>query len=105
LPQRARRLGGESHDAVGDLGLPSPADAHDRSPNKHGCLQLSRVEIAPHRVAVEACGLELAHDHPDVLLAEVLSPVTRDRDDDTGFVAEAPMACGLAAKFGKAVID
>jgi hypothetical protein len=58
-----------------------------------------------HRVAVEACRLELAQDHAEVLLAEVLSPVPGNRDDDAGFVAEATMARCLAAEFGKAVID
>ncbi len=40
-----------------------------------------------------------------MLLAEVLSPVTRNRDHDAGFVAEAPMTRSLAGEFGKAVID
>jgi hypothetical protein len=39
-----------------------------------------------------------------VLLTEVLFAVTRNSDDDTGLVAKAPMARGLAAQFGKAVI-
>jgi hypothetical protein len=68
-------------------------------------MALSSVEIAAHRVAVEACGFELAHDHADVFLAEVLSPVTRNRDHDARFVAEASMARCLAAEFGKVVID
>jgi hypothetical protein len=42
---------------------------------------------------------------PTCFLAEVLSPVTRNRDHDTGFLAEAPMARSLAAEFGNAVID
>jgi hypothetical protein len=67
--------------------------------------QLSSVEITAHFVAVEACGLELADDHSDVLLTEVLSPVTRNGDHDARLVAEAPMARRLAAEFGKAVID
>ena len=62
------------------------------------------VEIAAHGVPVEACGLKLAHDHAHVLLAEVLFAVTRNSDDDAGFVAKTPMARGLAAQFGKAVI-
>jgi hypothetical protein len=70
-----------------------------------GRPQLSSVEITAHRVAVEACVLKLADDHADVLLAQVLSPVTGNRDHDPGFVAEAPMARSLAAEFGKAVID
>ena len=65
---------------------------------------LLRVAITAHRVAVEACGLELAHDHPEVFLVEVLFPVTRNRDHDAGFVAEAPMARSLAAEFGEAVM-
>jgi len=64
----------------------------------------SSVEIAPHGVAVKACRLKLAHDHADVLLAEVLSAVTRNRNDDAGFMAKAPMARSLAAELGKAVI-
>jgi hypothetical protein len=59
----------------------------------------------PHCVAVEACVLELAHDHADVLLAEVPSPVPRNCDHDAGFVAKAPMARSLAGEFGEAVID
>jgi len=47
----------------------------------------------------------LAHDHADVLLAEVLSAVTGKRDHNAGFVAEAPMARRLGAEFCKAVID
>jgi hypothetical protein len=47
----------------------------------------------------------LAHDHANVFLAEVLSPVPRNRDHHAGFVAEAPLARGLAFEFGKAVID
>lgn len=66
---------------------------------------LSSPEIAAHCVTVEAGTLELAHDHADMLLAEVLSPVTRNRDHDAGFVAEAPMTRSLAGEFGKAVID
>jgi hypothetical protein len=31
--------------------------------------------------------------------------VIRNRDDDAGFVTEAPMARSLAAEFGKAVIQ
>jgi hypothetical protein len=73
--------------------------------SERGRRQSSSVEIAAHRVAVEACGLELAHDHADVFLAEVLSPVTRNRDHDAGLMAEAPMARSLTAEFGKAVID
>jgi hypothetical protein len=65
---------------------------------------LSSVEIATHGVPVEACRLKLAHDHADVLLAEVLFAVTGNRDDDAGFMAKAPMARRLAAQFGKAVI-
>jgi len=57
-----------------------------------------------HRLAVEACGLELTQDHPEMFLAEVLSPVTRKGDHNTGFVAKAPVARRLAAEFGKAVI-
>lgn len=38
-------------------------------------------------------------------LAEVLSPVTGNRDHDAGFMAEAPMARRFAAEFGKAVSD
>jgi hypothetical protein len=49
--------------------------------------------------------LELAHDHADVLLAEVLSPVPGNRDHDAGFVAEAPVARSLPGEFAKAVID
>ncbi len=59
------------------------------------------VEIATDRLAVEACDLELAHDHADVFLAEVLSPVTGDRDHDSGFVAEASMARSFAAELVK----
>jgi hypothetical protein len=70
-----------------------------------GIGALSSVEIAAYRVAVEPCGLELAHDHANVFLAEVLSPVPRNRDHHAGFVAEAPLARGLAFEFGKAVID
>jgi hypothetical protein len=66
---------------------------------------LASVEIAAHRVAVEACGLELADDHADVFLAEVLSSVTGNGDHDSGFVAEASMARSLAAQFGKTVIE
>ena len=72
---------------------------------ERSCLQLSSVEITSHRVSVEACGLELPHDHAHVLLAEVLAPVTRNRDHDAGFVAEAPVARGLATELDKAVID
>jgi hypothetical protein len=39
--------------------------------------RLPSIQVTTHRVAVEACSFELAHDHPDVLLAEVLSPVTK----------------------------
>jgi hypothetical protein len=67
--------------------------------------QLSGVEIAAHRVAVEACGLEPTQDHAYVLLGEVLSPVTGNGDHDAGFVAEAPMARCLAAEFRKSMID
>jgi hypothetical protein len=77
----------------------------DRFAYERGRLQLASVEITAHGVAVEACALELAHNHADVLLAEVLSPVPRNRDHNAGFVAEAPMARCLAAEFGKAVID
>jgi hypothetical protein len=65
---------------------------------------LSGVEITAHRLAVEACGLELAHDHAYVLLAEVLSPVSGNRDHDARFVAEAAMARCLAAEFHKSMI-
>lgn len=67
--------------------------------------QLSSVETMTHRVAVEARVLQLAHDHADVLLAEVLSSVPRNRDHNSGFVAEAAMARSLAAESRKAVID
>ena len=77
----------------------------DRFAYERGRLQLASVEITAHGVAVEACALELAHNHADVLLAEVLSPVPRNRDHNARFVAEAPMARCLAAEFGKAVID
>ena len=77
----------------------------DRFAYERGRPQLLSVEITAHRVAVEARPLELAHDHADVLLAEVLSPVPRNRNHNPGFVAEAPMARCLAAEFGKAVID
>jgi hypothetical protein len=76
----------------------------DRFAYERGRPQLSSVEITAHRVAVEACALELTHDHADVLLAEVLSPVPRNGDHNAGFVAEAPMARSLAAEFDKAVI-
>ena len=66
---------------------------------------LSSVEIVAHGVPVEACRLKLAHDHAHVLLAEVLFAVTRNTDNDAGLVAKAPMARGLAAQFGKAVIS
>jgi hypothetical protein len=77
-----------------------------RRPESSGrCARpLLSVEITAHRVAVEACPLELAHDYADVLLAEVLAPVTWDRDDDAGFVTEAPMARSLAAEFAKAMV-
>ena len=51
--------------------------------------RLSSVEFTAHCVAVEACRVELAHDHADVFLAEVLFPVTRNRDHDAGFVGES----------------
>jgi hypothetical protein len=70
-----------------------------------GRSQSLSVEICTDRLAVEACGLELAHDHADVFLAEVLPSMTRNRDHHAGFVAEAPVARSLAAEFGKAVID
>jgi hypothetical protein len=70
-----------------------------------GHPQSSSVEIAAHRVAVEACRLQLAHDHADVFLAEVLSSMTRDRDHDARFVTEAPMARSFATEFCEAVID
>ena len=63
-----------------------------------------RVELATHGVAVESCRLELTYNHADVLLAEVLLAVTRNRDDDTGVVAKAPMASRLPAEWGKAMI-
>ena len=66
--------------------------------------RLSSVEIAAHGLPVEARRLKLAHDHADVLLAEVLFAVTRNRYDDAGLVAKAPMARSLAAEFGEAVI-
>ena len=65
---------------------------------------LLSVELATHGVAVEPRRLELTHDHADVLLAEILLAVTRNRDDDAGWMAKAPVARSLAAKFGKAVI-
>jgi hypothetical protein len=77
----------------------------DGTGHERGHPQLSSVEITAHRVAVEACVLELADDHADLLLAQILSPVTRNRDHDAGFVAEAPMTRSLAAEFGEAVID
>ena len=77
----------------------------DGAGHEPGRPQLSSVEITAHRVAVEACVLELADDHADMLLAQVLSPVTGKRNHDAGFVAEAPMARSLAAEFGKAVIS
>ena len=83
-------------------GLVTGSASCSRSP---GVRALSSVEITAHRVAVEARRLKLAHDHADVLLAEVLAPVTRNRDDEAGSMAEATMARSLAAEFGKAVID
>ena len=64
----------------------------------------SSVELPVHGVAVEGC-LKLPYDHADVLLAEVLFAMTRNRDDDAGLVAKAPMARSLAAEFGKAMIS
>ena len=40
---------------------------------------------------------ELAPDHADVLLAEGLAPVTRNRDDEAGFMAEARWLVALPA--------
>jgi hypothetical protein len=65
---------------------------------------LSSVELTTHGVAVEPRCLELAHDHADVLLAEVLLSVAGNRDDDTGFMAKTPVARGVAAEFGKVVL-
>jgi hypothetical protein len=64
----------------------------------------SSVELTTHGAAVEPRRLELAHDHADVLLAEVLLAMTGNRDDDTGFMAKTPMARGLAAEFSKPVL-
>jgi hypothetical protein len=102
-----RRINDRNHVlAAGELTCASATIRHsDGAGHERGRPQLSSVEITAHRVAVEACVLELADDHADVLLAQILSPVTRNRDHDAGFVAEAPMARGLAAEFGKAVID
>jgi len=84
---------------------PPLADGVDQgSPLVGVRLPLSSVELAPHGLAVEPGRLELAHDHADVLLAEVLLAVTRNRDDDTGVMAKTPMARSLAAEFSKAVI-
>jgi hypothetical protein len=92
------------------LPVPPVADPRSRDRIHHpqssawAWVRLSSVEITAHRVAVEACRLQLTHDHADVLLAEVLFAVTRNRDDDAGCVAKAPMARSLAAEFGEAVI-
>jgi hypothetical protein len=75
------------------------------APIRTSARRSSSVQIAAHGLAVEAGRLELAHDHPDVLLAEVLPAMTRNRDNDAGFVAKATMARGLAAEFGEAVLD
>jgi hypothetical protein len=64
---------------TGSTSRSRPANAH----------RLSSVEITMHGVAVEPRRLELAHDHADVLLAEVLFAVTRKR---AGFMAKTPMA-------------
>lgn len=69
------------------------------------CFPLPSVEITAHGVAVETRHFELAQDHPDVLLAEVLFAVTGNGYDDSGFMAKTPMARSLAAEFGKAMID
>jgi hypothetical protein len=61
----------------------------------------SRRVVSPSK----HCSFELAHDHPDVLLPQVLSPVTRNRDHNAGFVAEAPMARSLATEVAEAVIQ
>jgi hypothetical protein len=78
-------------------GTPAPHDAR-QPPDRRGRRSWTTTRT-------QACGLKLAHDHAYVLLAEVLFAVTRNGDDDAGFVAKAPMARGLAAQFGKAVIS
>jgi hypothetical protein len=95
--------------ATGQCPVPPLANRRSRARPARGVVgrrarPLSSAEITAHCVAVEACVLELAHDHADVLLAEVLSPLTRNRHEDAGFVAEAPMARGLAVEFGEAVM-
>ena len=101
-PSSAPAATGDCFGYVRLLSLPAPRGgfAYGRS-RPH----LPSVQLTADRVAVEARRLELAHDHPDVLLAEVLSPVARNRDHNAGFVPEAPMARSLPAEFGKAVID
>ncbi len=75
-----------------------------REPEAQCWRPFASVEIPAHRVAVEACRLELTHDHADVLLGEILSAVARNRDDDAGFVSKPPMARSFAAEFDKAMI-